>query len=127
MLWIVAAAVAVPLRLALARVSVLRGSGLSAGTTFIDDYVANVEPVVDYLTRWSGIRPGGLGVCGSDSGSGHHLWSTPCRLVPEPCCPHTAACRGLLEPSSSTHIPVPLNVLKAAHPAALCLIHVAFV
>jgi hypothetical protein len=47
-------------RLALARVSVLRGSGPAAGTAFIDDYVACVEPVVDYLTRWSGIRPGGV-------------------------------------------------------------------
>lgn len=45
-------------RLALARVSVLRGCGPSAGVAFIDDYVATVEPVVDYLTRWSGIRPG---------------------------------------------------------------------
>lgn len=45
-------------RLALARVSVLRGSGPHAGSAFIDDYVASVEPVVDYLTRWSGIRPG---------------------------------------------------------------------
>lgn len=45
-------------RLALARVSVLRGQGPHAGTAFIDDYVASVEPVVDYLTRWSGIRPG---------------------------------------------------------------------
>jgi hypothetical protein len=45
-------------RLALARVSVLRGSGPAAGSAFIDDYVACVEPVVDYLTRWSGIRPG---------------------------------------------------------------------
>lgn len=47
-----------PRRLALARVSVLRGAGPSAGLPFIDDYVATVEPVVDYLTRWSGIRPG---------------------------------------------------------------------
>ena len=46
--------------LALARVSVLRGSGPSAGVAFIDDYVAAAEPVVDYLTRWSGIRPGWL-------------------------------------------------------------------
>ncbi|KAF6265524.1 exonuclease-domain-containing protein [Scenedesmus sp. NREL 46B-D3] len=49
-----------PSRLALARVSVLRGSGPAAGSAFIDDYVACVEPVVDYLTRWSGIRPGDL-------------------------------------------------------------------
>lgn len=47
-------------RLALARVSVLRGQGPQAGTAFIDDYVMSVEPVVDYLTRWSGIKPGQL-------------------------------------------------------------------
>lgn len=45
-------------RLALARVSVLRGSGPLSGTAFIDDYVMSVEPVVDYLTRYSGIKPG---------------------------------------------------------------------
>jgi PAB-dependent poly(A)-specific ribonuclease subunit 2 len=58
-------------RLALARVSVLRGSGAQAGTAFIDDYVATVEPVVDYLTRWSGIRPGGwaCGRCCSSEGA----------------------------------------------------------
>jgi hypothetical protein len=38
---------------------VLRGAGPAAGSAFIDDYVAGVEPVVDYLTKWSGIRPGG--------------------------------------------------------------------
>ncbi|KAF8066299.1 Pan2 [Scenedesmus sp. PABB004] len=60
-----------PSRLALARVSVLRGSGPAAGSAFIDDYVACVEPVVDYLTRWSGIRPGDL----DPSTSPHHVVS----------------------------------------------------
>jgi PAB-dependent poly(A)-specific ribonuclease subunit 2 len=41
-------------------VSVLRGEGPRAGAPAIDDYVAAAEPVVDYLTRWSGIRPGDL-------------------------------------------------------------------
>jgi PAB-dependent poly(A)-specific ribonuclease subunit 2 len=60
----------VPCRLALARVSVLRGSGPAAGTAFIDDYVACVEPVVDYLTRWSGIRPGDYSFTLQDEGWG---------------------------------------------------------
>jgi PAB-dependent poly(A)-specific ribonuclease subunit 2 len=45
-----------PARLGLARVSVLRESGLP----FIDDYIAITEPVVDYLTAFSGIKPGDL-------------------------------------------------------------------
>lgn len=47
-------------RLGLARVSVLRGDGDQAGTPCIDDYVRAVEPVYDYLTRFSGISPGDL-------------------------------------------------------------------
>lgn len=49
-----------PSRLALARVSVLRGEGEQAGEAFIDDYIAQSEPVVDYLTAFSGIAPGDL-------------------------------------------------------------------
>jgi PAB-dependent poly(A)-specific ribonuclease subunit 2 len=46
-----------PSRLSLARVSVLRGeSGDMEGTPFIDDYIANSEPIVDYLTEYSGIE-----------------------------------------------------------------------
>ena len=45
-------------RLALGRVSVLRGDGPEAGKPFIDDYIRTVEPVFDYLTRYSGILPG---------------------------------------------------------------------
>lgn len=41
---------------ALARTSVLRGSGIDEGLAFIDDYVHIREPVVDYLTAWSGIK-----------------------------------------------------------------------
>jgi len=41
-----------PSRLALARVSVLRGEGPRAGEVCIDDYVRCVDPVYDYLTRY---------------------------------------------------------------------------
>lgn len=49
-----------PTRLGLARVSVLRGSGVDEGIPFINDYITNAEPVVDYLTRWSGVQEGDL-------------------------------------------------------------------
>lgn len=54
--------VVIPARLVLARVSVIRGSGRLKGTALIDDYVAVREPVVDYLTRFSGISEGDLDV-----------------------------------------------------------------
>lgn len=40
---------------ALARVSVIRGSGEREGLPFIDDYIALKDPVVDYLTSYSGV------------------------------------------------------------------------
>lgn len=49
-----------PPRLGLARVSVLRGSGPEESLPFIDDYIANSEPIVDYLTAYSGISHGDL-------------------------------------------------------------------
>ena len=50
-----------PARLGLARVSVVRGcADGSPLAPAIDDYVRQVEPVHDYLTRWSGLRPGDL-------------------------------------------------------------------
>lgn len=52
--------VVVPARKALARVSVIRGYGKLKGTALIDDYVAVREPVVDYLTRFSGLSEGDL-------------------------------------------------------------------
>lgn len=49
-----------PARLALARVSVLRGSGPMEGTPFLDEYIRASEPVADHLTKWSGIQAGDL-------------------------------------------------------------------
>ncbi|KAK1860535.1 hypothetical protein I4F81_003124 [Pyropia yezoensis] len=55
--------VVVPERLALARVSVLRGDGWPAsrvGLPLVDDYIAVREPVLDYHTRFSGLVEGDL-------------------------------------------------------------------
>ena len=49
-----------PNKSGLARVSVLRGSGLHEGHPFIDDYINIRDTVVDYVTQFSGIRPGDL-------------------------------------------------------------------
>ncbi|KAH8684695.1 PAB-dependent poly(A)-specific ribonuclease subunit PAN2 [Tricladium varicosporioides] len=49
-----------PIVYALARVSVVRGSGEDEGLPFIDDYIASKEPIVDYLTSYSGIVKGDL-------------------------------------------------------------------
>jgi hypothetical protein len=62
-------------RLALARVSVLRGSGPRRGVALLDDHIRCVEPVVDYLTRFSGIHPGeATGVGGGGEGVGWGGW-----------------------------------------------------
>lgn len=66
-----------PIVYALARVSVIRGpsksfsTDLETGTPFIDDYVRNTEPIVDYLTSYSGIVAGDL----DPTTSKHHLVS----------------------------------------------------
>jgi hypothetical protein len=59
-----------PARLALGRVSCLRGDGPMSGVPFIDSYISQAEPVVDYLTRFSGLGPEDF-----MDGLGHHLES----------------------------------------------------
>jgi PAB-dependent poly(A)-specific ribonuclease subunit 2 len=49
-----------PSKSGLARVSVLRGSGDNEGVPFIDDYIVIRDTIVDYVTQYSGIRPGDL-------------------------------------------------------------------
>jgi len=49
-----------PIVYALARASVVRGQGEHEGLPFIDDYIAIKEPIVDYLTSYSGITYGDL-------------------------------------------------------------------
>ena len=51
-----------PKRFSLARVSVLRGGGPDQGLPFINDYITTNEPIIDYLTEFSGLRPGDLDV-----------------------------------------------------------------
>lgn len=49
-----------PNRNGLGRISVLRVGGEDEGIPFIDDYVAINEPIVDYVTQYSGIEEGDL-------------------------------------------------------------------
>lgn len=49
-----------PKRNGLGRVSVLRGEGEDEGIPFIDDYIAIREPIVDYVTQYSGLEEGDL-------------------------------------------------------------------
>ncbi|KAK0628889.1 ubiquitin carboxyl-terminal hydrolase-domain-containing protein [Bombardia bombarda] len=49
-----------PMSYALARVSVIRCTGEDEGRAFIDDYISIREPIVDYLTKFSGITAADL-------------------------------------------------------------------
>lgn len=49
-----------PHRSGLARVSVLRGDEPRQGVPFVDDYICIDEPIDDYLTEYSGLKPGDL-------------------------------------------------------------------
>eukprot|EP00238_Polyblepharides_amylifera_P003490 CAMPEP_0196575516 /NCGR_PEP_ID=MMETSP1081-20130531/4984_1 /TAXON_ID=36882 /ORGANISM="Pyramimonas amylifera, Strain CCMP720" /LENGTH=229 /DNA_ID=CAMNT_0041893845 /DNA_START=68 /DNA_END=754 /DNA_ORIENTATION=- len=57
--------------LGLGRVSVVRGDAPHEGVCCMDDYVRTVEPVYDYLTRFSGLKPGDL-----DPGVSKHYLTT---------------------------------------------------